>query len=451
MHMSETKRTIYYAVTALALVILAWLVSPRRYTPEAFLDQGKLFFPEFTDPNAAASMEVIDWDETTGRANPFKVQFKNGRWTIPSHHDYPADGKDRLAKTAAGVIDLMKDDFRTDNIAEYAPCGVIDPLDEGTGSLAGRGQRITIRGSNDQALADFIIGKFVPGKADYRFVRVPDQKRVYAVKMSLQISTRFEDWIDRDLLQLTKDQIAKIVRRDYSINERTGSVDQRDNVTISQKDGKWIIGGSESPDSTAIQNLLAAIDQLSIEGVRRKPEGLSASLRQTGAESLTQADLLSLQTKGFYITRDGQLLSNEGEMQVQSKDGITYVLRFGEVLHGSGLLITSGEGEEDAAKSGAVASRYLFLTCDFDPKYFPEPKRPSSTSFQGKADSTLTPSEKENARIQVEHDQWQQRFDRSSRLSQDLNRRFADWYYVISSESFEKLHISRADLLKKKG
>ncbi len=450
--MSETRKTIFYAVGAVVLVVLAWLTLPRQYTPEAFLDQGQAFFPGFTDPNVATSLEVIDWDESTGRSRPFKVQFKNGRWTIPSHHDYPADGKDRLAKTAAGVIDLKKDDFRTDNVVEYASCGVIDPLDDKATGSTGRGQRITIRGSNDQVLADFIVGKFVPGKAEYRFVRVPDQKRVYAAKMQLDISTRFEDWIDRDLLQMTKDQIQKIVLRDYSINERSGSVEQRDNLAITQKDGKWVIGGKEAADSSAMQSLLTAIDQLSIEGVRRKPEGLSASLRQATAGSpITQADMLSLQSKGFYLSRDGQLLSNEGELQVQSRDGITYVLRFGEILRGTGMLITAGEGEEESAASGAAASRYLFLTCDFDPKFFPEPKKPTNTSFQGKADSLLTAAEKENKALQGEHDQWQQRVDRSGKLSQDLNRRFADWYYVISSDSFDKLHVKRSDLTREKG
>ena len=449
--MNETRKTIFYAVGAVALVVLAWLTLPRQYTPEAFLDQGQAFFPGFTDPNVATSLEVIDWDETTGRSRPFKVQFKSGRWTIPSHHDYPADGKDRLAKTAAGVIDLKKDDFRTDNVVEYVSLGVIDPLDDKTTGSVGRGQRITIRGSNDQVLADFIVGKFVPGKAEYRFVRVPDQKRVYAVKMDLEISTRFEDWIDRDLLQMTKDQIQKIVRRDYSINERTGGVDQRDNLVITRKDGKWVIGGNEATDSTALQSLLTAIDQLSIEGVRRKPEGLSASLRQAGGSPITQADLLSLQSKGFYLSRDGQLLSNEGELQVQSRDGITYVLRFGEILRGSGMMITAGEGGEESATSGAAASRYLFLTCDFDQKFFPEPKKPANTSFQGKADSLLTDAEKENKKLQSEHDKWQQQVERSGKLSQDLNRRFADWYYVISSDSFDKLHVKRSDLARKKG
>lgn len=448
--MNETRKTIYYIVTALVLVVLAWLTIPRQYTPEAFLDQGQKFFPEFTDPNAATSLEVVDWDEASGRAKPFKVQFKNGRWTIPSHHDYPADGRDRLARTAAGVIDLRKDDFRTDNIAEFALCGVIDPLDENTGGAAGRGQRITIRGSNDQVLADFIIGKFVTGKADYRFMRVPGQNRVYAVKAKLEISARFEDWIDRDLLQLSKDQIAKIVRRDYSINERTGGVDQHDNITLVQKDGKWTMSGG-NPDSAAIQSLLSAIDSVTIEGVRRKPEGLSATLRAERGGAITQADLVSLQTKGFYLNRDGQLLSNEGELQVQSKEGITFVLRFGEILRGSGLLITSGEGEEDAASSGAAASRYLFLTCDFDPKFFPEPKKPGGTSFEGKPDSLLTPEEKEQARVKGEHDRWQAQVDRSNNRAQELNRRFADWYYVITSDAFDRLHVSRADLTRKKG
>jgi hypothetical protein len=448
--MNETRKTIYYIITALVLVVLAWLTVPRQYTPEAFLDQGQKFFPEFTDPNTATSLEVIDWDETSGRSKPFKVQFKNGRWAIPSHHDYPADGRDRLAKTAAGVIDLKKDDFRTDNMAEFAACGVIDPLDDKTGGATGRGQRITIRGSNEQVLADFIIGKFVTGKADYRFIRVPGQNRVYAVKATLEISARFEDWIDRDLLQLSKDQIAKIVRRDYSINERTSGVEQRDNVTLTQKDGKWTMSGG-SPDSAAVQNLLSAIDSVTIEGVRRKPEGLSATLRAERGGAITQADLVSLQSKGFYLNRDGQLLSNEGELQVQSKDGITFVLRFGEILRGSGLVITAGEGEDDAASSGAAASRYLFLTCEFDPKFFAEPKRAVGTGFEGKPDSLLTPAEREQARLKSEHDRWQEQVDRSNNRAQELNRRFADWYYVITSDAFDKLHVSRADLTRKKG
>ena len=128
--MSETRKTLIFAGAALVLALLAVVSSPRRITPNAFLDQGEPFFPEFTDPNEARTLEVIDFEEETGSAKPFKVTFSHGQWTIPSHHGHPADGKDRLAQTAAGVVGIRKDDFRSDNVSDHEACGVIDPLDE---------------------------------------------------------------------------------------------------------------------------------------------------------------------------------------------------------------------------------------------------------------------------------------------------------------------------------
>jgi hypothetical protein len=158
--MDETKKTIYFVAAAVILAAVAFIMAPERLTPDAFLDQGETFFPEFTDPNEATTLEVITYDEATGSTTPFKVTYDGGRWTIPSHHNYPADAKDRLAKTAASVIDLKKDDFRSANVSDHAACGVLDPLDE-TAGLSGRGQRITIKGEGGKLLADLIVGKAV--------------------------------------------------------------------------------------------------------------------------------------------------------------------------------------------------------------------------------------------------------------------------------------------------
>ena len=142
--MNENKKTVVFVGVAVFLAALALVFAPRRITPDAFLDQGEPFFPEFTDPNEAVTLEVIDFDQNTGTADPFKVTFAGGRWTIPSHHDYPADGKERLAKTAAGVIDIKKDDFRSDAVSDHELCGVIDPLDE-TAGLCGKRFRLLPR------------------------------------------------------------------------------------------------------------------------------------------------------------------------------------------------------------------------------------------------------------------------------------------------------------------
>jgi len=452
--LNESKKTLIYAGTAAVLALLAVIFAPKKIVPEAFTDQGEPFFPNFTDPNAARTLEVIDYDEETGTAKPFKVTFQDGRWTIPSHHNYPADAKDRLAKTAAGIIELKKDDFRSDNVADHEVCGVIDPLDE-TAGLTGRGRRVTIKGANDVILADIILGKPVEGREGFRFVRLPDQKRIYAAKVNVDISTRFQDWIDTDLLRVDKRKIDRVILKDYSINERTLTVEQRDNLILTRENSHWKANrmkANQEVDSTKMQKLLTALDELTIVGVRPKPAGLSASLKKAeGEQTISRADLHSLQAKGFYLTRDGQLMSNEGELQVHTEDGVNYTLRFGEVVYGSGLAVTAGVEEEGKQpKSGAAQNRYLVITTSFDERAFPEPKKPANTEFLKKPDSLWTDEDRENKKLQDAHDKWQRDVEHVRKLSEDLNARFADWYYVISDDSFKKLHLKRKDLVVKK-
>lgn len=445
--MNEKNKTLAYIGGAILLALIAFFVKPTRLTPDAFLDQGELFFPDFTDPNSATTLEVIDFDEATGAAHPFKVTFADGRWTIPSHHDYPADGADRLAQTAAGVIDIRKDDFRSDNVSDHALCGVVDPLDESGAGLTGRGKRVTIKGANDDVLADFIVGKLIEGRQKMRFVRVPGQKRVYAARMDIDISTKFADWIETDLLKIDKDKINRFTLNNYSINERTGSVDQRDNMSVARSENGWT--GREGKkrfdvDTTKVEGLLKVIDSLVIVGVRPKPEGISANLSTSVASAqLDQADVRSLRSKGFYITRSGQLMSNEGELKVQTEDGIIYTLRFGEILYGSGLLVSAGGDDTGEEEAGQEANRYLFVTADFDINLLSEPPRPASMSFEGKADSVLTPKEQNDKRAWETHQGWESRVQQSQKLANELNARFADWYYVISADSFDKLHAGR--------
>jgi hypothetical protein len=416
MKLNENKKTIGFVAAAVVLVVLAFIFSPKKITPDAFLDQGEAFFPNFTDPNQATSMEVVTFDKETGSAHPFKVSFEEGRWVIPSHYDYPADAKDRLAQTAAGVIDIKRDDFRTDNVADYEQCGVVDPLDESVTTLSGRGKRVTLKGPNDVVLADFIIGNKVAGREGFRFVRLPDQKRVYAVRMNIDVSTDFGDWIDPDLLKLNKDDIDKIVLKDYSINERTMSVDLRDNLELTLNDKVWKANNmkkNEMVDTLMMKGLLAELDNLNIVDIRPKPEALAQSLAHPAEKvNLTMPDQMSLQNKGFFFTRQGQLYSNEGELQVYTKEGVVYFLRFGEVVSGSGMGLASTSG---GGKSGPTENRYLFITADFNSK------------------NAASDKDKENGQ----------------NIANEANARFANWFYVIPSSSFEKLHLSRHDLVIK--
>ena len=215
--MSELKKTLSIAGIAVLLGAVAIVSAPRRAAPDAFFDVGEPFFPEFTDPEAAATLEVIEFAEEQAAAIPFKVTNRNGLWTIPSHHDYPADGEERLANAAADVISVIKDDFRSDNVADHEALGVVDPTDETVSTLQGRGSRVTFRAADERVLADLVVGRPVPGRPGLRFVRAPAQKRVYAARFEADISTAFEDWIETNLLEVERDQVDRITLQDEDV------------------------------------------------------------------------------------------------------------------------------------------------------------------------------------------------------------------------------------------
>ena len=131
---------------ALVLTGAAFVSTRDRTQIDAeFNDQGKPFFPDFKDPLACTDLEVVEFDPSTATASRFRVMFKDEKWVIPSHYNYPADAKDRLSKTAAAVMDLTKDTIRSDSAEDQEAMGVIDPLDAKVTTLQGRGKRITLR------------------------------------------------------------------------------------------------------------------------------------------------------------------------------------------------------------------------------------------------------------------------------------------------------------------
>jgi len=440
--MNEQKKTLLFIGAALVLGLLGFLSAPKASTPDAFADVGTPFFPEFTDPNSAAILEVIQYDESTASVRPFKVTFKKGLWVIPSEYNYPADGKEQLSKTAAAMIQVKKEDFRTDNPADYEALGVIDPLDESATAMSGRGKRITIRNENDKLLADLIVGKKVSGKNDYYFVRRPEAKRVFSAKIGFEISTKFNDWIDTDLLQLEKEKISEILLKDYSINEMTRSVNRRGETRLSKTDGDWQFDrmkASEEVDEAKVNAVLSALDELKIVGVRPKPDGLSASLKKQSAE-ISKDAMRSLQSKGYFFTQDGQLLSNEGELEVRTEDGVVYTLRFGEMV--------LGDGESDDASS--KENRFLFVTASFDETLFSAPMQPKNTAFLSKPDSLWTNADRENKKLNDAYQEWQEKQTAGKKQTEILTNRFADWYYIIPDKNFDKLKLSRRELLKAK-
>jgi len=472
--MNDFGRTGIFIGVAVALGAVAWVTRPTVPELEQFDDAGEAFYADFTDPLTAASLEVVAYNEESGSATPFKVEFKDGTWTIPSHYDYPADGEDRLANTAAAIIDLRKDKIQSDRAQDHEALGVIDPLDDATGTLLGRGQRVTLLDASGSVLADFVIGKPVPALDGYRYVRLPGKKRTYAVKMNVDASTRFADWIDTNLLELTSAEINRIGISDYSINETTGSVDLTADIALERgDDATWSmidVPENKELDTSKVTAMATALGKITITGVRPKPAALTVDLRSAAGLTVDMPTRLSLQSKGFFISRDGRLLSNEGEISIGTGEGIRYTLRFGEVLFGEGPRVSAGTDEDAATQDGedgaeAVENRYLFVTANYDESLLPPrpalptPPAPSATDDPESESETETASEPETkpeidegamVLYQIELDNWEHAAEEARNLAKGRNDRFAAWYYVISNDDFQTIRPGIADLLTAK-
>ena len=260
---------------------------------------------------------------------------------------------------------------------------------------------------------------------------------------------------------------------------------------------------NEEIDSTKLNDLRNALGDLQIIDVARKPAGLSADLK--AAESFVNdvEAVSSLQQRGFLPLPSGAILSTEGQTVIGMKDGVEYILRFG-----AGTTVTeageAGVGEDgDAAEESAeTAARYLLVMAQFNEGLLEKPELTELPSLPGedkkdadsgeqsedqkgedeKAEKEASSDEKESAdpdvtaadllkqadeaeaamqkaieaRRQVEREnrRKQESFDEKvvdgKKRVEELNGRFADWYYIVSDEEFEKIHLNREAVIKAK-
>lgn len=376
---------------------------PARLNDAALV--GQPFFPDFSDPTQASGLQVAAYDKDAAKPSLFKVERTDGLWRIPSHHDYPADGQEQLAKTAASVVGIERGVYAGKSTEDQKRMGVLDPLDDTIVGTEGRGSRITLY-QDGKEIVDLIVGNKTDEAGNVYFVRKADESRVYRAELAgLRVSTKFADWIEPDLLQIDRNKIVMLALDRYRVDEQSRSLVQGEVSLLTKEAGnpsaQWELEGldpeKEKVKVATVSAMTAALDDLKIVGVRPKPAGLAALLAGKEGAGLSEIDGVLMQRAGYFLrrTENGtELVSNEGEVLAGTDDGIRYTLRFGEVITGSELEIEVGsdsdadsteqqvdsaveqgaanaDGElkkdgNDSAGSGVAKNRYLFITAQFD-------------------------------------------------------------------------------------
>ncbi len=370
----------YVGVATLCLAVTGALEWANR--PAAIKEYGKVgqqFYDDFVDPTLATSLEVFTFDAETVQPKNFKVEkLANGRWVIPSHHNYPAEAEQRLADTASSIIGIERGAMVTRWEADHGRYGVVNPKQDtlSVDQVDGVGQRLTLRGDDDAVLADYIVGKQVDGSYGEYYVRHPAEDEVYIASLDVDLSTRFSDWIKPELFDLSAGSILKLTVNDYSFDELNGTVTEREVSEVSREKAfgnDWTLASldadTEELNSDAVRDTTNAIADLEILGVRPKEKGLTPELTLDKSALGSQRDVEFLQsdllTRGFLLqpgeSKDQlNLISREGELYAGTDDGLVYRMHFGRAFAGSqgelevGFANDESDSEQGGAESAAV-------------------------------------------------------------------------------------------------
>jgi hypothetical protein len=431
MKKNESTRTIAYVVVAAVSIGLAFILSPPgEITPKQLTEKkvGAPFFENFTNPNDATSIKVASWDEASATPKHFAVSFQNGKWTIPTHHNYPADGQDRLAKTATSVLGIKREELAGESKQVHEQLGVIDPEDKDLPDLKGRGQKLTLKKGED-TLVDLIIGKQLKDRPGFYYVRKPGDDATFVAKLDINLSTKFSEWIETDLLKLNRDDLKDILLVDsYAVDRARGEIvpGESNQLDRDKSTDPWKLKdldeSTEEVDTAKVNAMIGALDDLKIVGVRPKPKGFLPDLsldpeiiqKQVDPNDLLNRLAVDLHRAGFILTQEPKsrkfhLYSKQGDLTAATNKGVKYLLRFGDVFLGDETEIeiggaTNKESEKNEGESaddeeapakpdgkdskGKQSSRYLFVTVSFDESFLgprPEkPERPAELALEDK-------------------------------------------------------------------
>src|SRR5262245_50037667 len=402
--MNESIRAVVFVAVSAVVAQGAYIAKP-RLDPNGATSGGikasDPLFADFKDPLAAKSLEIKQFDESLAKVTSFEVtQQANGIWSLPSHGNYPADAESQLKAVAETFADLrVVGDASNDN-SEHELYGVNDP-DKAEVGTKGVGTLITMQDGKGNDLLKMVVGKEVAGATNQRFVRKPGQDQVYVTTIDMsKLPTEFEKWIEKDLLKLSTFDVNRVVLKDYLVLPTNRGQMQLVNrsestATYENSSGTWkpeslkTFRGRETTDAPLqemeelnkqkLDDLRNALGDLKIVDVRKKPEGLGNSLR-ISADKLPVEQQRDLQELGFYPysgSGSGQLeiFGANGEVVVDTKDGVEYVLRFGEIKPQTAKPTSttkSGSGKSGSDDEVKV-HRYLFVTTQLAPSVLKAP------------------------------------------------------------------------------
>ena len=219
-------------LAVLVIVVIAAAIWTQR-EPISETKQGGTLFPELMG-------QINSANKLKGKTNQdtFTVVREDNQWVVQEKSGYPADSE-KLRKFIIGLAELKRLEPKTSNPELYQKLDLQDVDEAGAKSL-----QVTVEGENDDALVNLIVGKEANSagstESKYWYVRIPNEKQAWLVQGSLPIDKQANEWLDREILQLTRDRVHE-VRVQHADGEtvviRRENGDETDYILVDQPEG----------------------------------------------------------------------------------------------------------------------------------------------------------------------------------------------------------------------
>ena len=481
---SEVLKSAFIGLVALFALVL-WLKSrPRLPDVKPQERIGQRLFDRFNDMEQMTKIEFVGVDPLTGDTRSLEFARSGDEWLLPGLSNFPAGNANRLAKIVAplmqlSVLSAIDASSNVENAKQittlHRECGLVNPANfvpntsnsdsqpsdssESAPNLAqGAALAVTITGESGEKLVDLLVGSRAPESSltrDARFVRLPNDDNVYTVDFtsdSLQEEGTTEitefpdrisfdpiDWIDPDLLMISRWDIAFLAALDYQFKiakldgastiedftasgaaifrqtpenslSRVSSLTRRVDYT---SDGSWREVKPVNPESArndVLNDTADALGALKIVDVRQKPEALAAILRNGASGVQLAAHQGALADLGFATLDRNPLDSAQIEPMLAGEGGAIEL----KMKNGMKIELVFGRRFDNL--------RVCLATAAFDKSIL------AQTAEDESEIALLAPEAQRKAALK--------------------NERFAKWFYLINEESYQNIKFRMADVLK---
>ena len=260
-------------------------------------------------------------------------------------------------------------------------------------------------------------------------LKAKDPKNPGTWRGSLDISSKFIDWVKDNPFKVQKDDIRGLTIDKYTLEfsaRGEGRIVDPAKLVLNKPAGaeKWsaegLPAGKQLKDSE-VSSILDRLSWLRLADVA-KYEGLNAG---------------DLQDAGFFLSQ-GQLFAKEGSLDFRIKQGFTYRLSFG---FATGEATKAAVGEA-AAEVNDGKDRLMFVQVGYDAakdEEIPaEPKAPEHA-----ADAKDEDKAKAEEKYKQDREDWIKKKDKHDadrkKLLKELNAKYQSYFFVIRDYDFTSL------------